>query len=146
MQQINHFFKYIFSNNKKSFIYLALFIVILDRITKNHFINKKNFICNEGISFDVEIEKTVIYTLWVLFAIFVFLYIKKQKKIPQKKYHLLIFLFLGASLNILDRLQYGCVIDFIKLPFISFPLFNISDVIIFLSTILFLFLYLKEKS
>ena len=36
----------------------------------------------------------------------------------------------GAAGNLLDRLLYGHVVDFIKLLFLSFPIFNVADILI----------------
>lgn len=46
----------------------------------------------------------------------------------------LIFILAGAISNILDRLYFGCVIDFIRLPF--WPLFNLADAFIVIGVII----------
>jgi len=46
----------------------------------------------------------------------------------------LILILAGAISNILDRLYFGCVIDFIKIPF--WPLFNLADAFIIIGVII----------
>ncbi|MBO7526901.1 MAG: signal peptidase II, partial [Clostridia bacterium] len=56
----------------------------------------------------------------------------------------------GAICNLLDRITFGYVRDFIKLDFINFPIFNIADsaicVGVFLFCIFFIFYVQKKES
>lgn len=45
-------------------------------------------------------------------------------------------LFIGAIGNLIDRIHYGYVIDFIDFRLINFPIFNIADIYIFFGVIL----------
>jgi lipoprotein signal peptidase len=52
----------------------------------------------------------------------------------------------GGISNIIDRLYFGCVIDFIDLNrFINWPIFNLADIYITFGVILILFNHLKSK-
>lgn len=55
----------------------------------------------------------------------------------------LIFILSGAVSNILDRLYFGCVIDFIKLPY--WQLFNLADAFISIGVIISVWHLTKTK-
>ena len=55
---------------------------------------------------------------------------------------ILAILIAGAIGNLIDRIRYGFVVDFIYFVPIDFPKFNIADVYIVLSSIAFVLLYL----
>ena len=65
--------------------------------------------------------------------------------IPKSKTTLLIFLFLSATVisNILDRIFYGGVIDYIRIWFI--PVFNLADIIIVTSIVLISCFIIKKR-
>ena len=54
------------------------------------------------------------------------------------------FLLGGALGNLLDRLIYGAVVDYVKLLFIDFPVFNLADVCILLGAGLLILEALKS--
>ena len=64
--------------------------------------------------------------------------------------YILCVLAAGAAGNITDRVIYGHVIDFIKLDFISFPVFNIADIYVtssvFFLLFFFIFIYREDKN
>ena len=103
------------------------------------FSNKENFICNKGIAFGLDVPDW----LPAMFFVFVCLLIlfEKEKVFPNKKVRKIItfplsLLFAGAVGNLWSRYYFGCVVDFLSLPFISFfPLFNLADVYLTLSLI-----------
>ncbi|HBC95657.1 MAG TPA: signal peptidase II [Clostridium sp.] len=54
----------------------------------------------------------------------------------------------GALGNLIDRLVYGYVVDFISVHFKDiyyFPIFNVADILVVVGTILLLFCLLKEE-
>ncbi len=78
----------------------------------------------------------IIFTALVM-ALILFLYFK----IPQaKKYNVLkllvVFIMAGAIGNFIDRIYLGHVIDFIYFELINFPLFNVADSYLTVSSIL----------
>ncbi len=89
-----------------------------------------------------------ILTLMIL-AVIVFLYVK----IPnQKRYNplklLAVFIIAGALGNLIDRFFLGHVVDFIYFEFIDFPLFNVADCYLTISSILLVVLalfYYKDE-
>ncbi len=70
----------------------------------------------------------------------------------QKKYiklHItLVFIASGAIGNLIDRIRYDYVVDFLYFSLINFPIFNVADIYVTLSSImlasLLLFVY-KES-
>lgn len=109
------------------------------------------FFSNTGIAWSMLDGQTVfilftgiIFLVLILFVIF---------KLPEaSKYHILyIFggiLTGGALGNMIDRVRFGYVIDFISFVLIHFPIFNVADMCIVISVIvlgiLFLFYYKEE--
>ena len=68
-------------------------------------------------------------------------------KLPdRKKFHILYilggFLAGGAVGNMIDRIRLGYVVDFIYFCLIDFPIFNVADMCIVVSVILFAILFL----
>ncbi|MEK7598152.1 MAG: signal peptidase II, partial [Patescibacteria group bacterium] len=55
----------------------------------------------------------------------------------------LTFILSGALSNVIDRLYFGCVIDFIDLKF--WPVFNLADVFITTGVILILLDYFRKS-
>ena len=63
--------------------------------------------------------------------------------------YLLVILGSGAAGNLIDRIFYGYVIDFIRVTFISFPVFNVADICVTGSVVFlilyFLFIYREDE-
>lgn len=119
-------------------IYFVSLIVLFvaDRLSKFYFVNKTpealgGFIdlhINENLAFSLPIIDYILYPL-VLLVIFIvinfWLKAYKNKNILIWPWGLLI---VGAISNLLDRFQYGGVVDFINVPY--FTVFNVSDIYI----------------
>lgn len=94
-------------------------------------------------------------TLFIMFIVIVLVLIVVYflAKLPDKpKFNILHLtlscLLSGAFGNLLDRIRFGYVVDFIYFIGIDFPIFNCADILISISTIILLFLlifYYKEK-
>lgn len=120
----------------KYFVSIFLFFV-LDRFTKvyilknplpnfgNGFLNLK---INQVAAFSLPVTYFVLYPIIIVILIFLFLWWFKEFK----KKSILIWpsglVIIGAISNLLDRLSYGGVVDFITVPY--FTVFNLSDVYI----------------
>lgn len=106
---------------------------------------------NTGAVWGIMTGKTLLLTVLsiVLFLVLFFIYFK----IPQKRRLLPIqiiwvFIMAGAIGNIIDRITLNYVVDFIYIELIDFPIFNLADNYLTLSSILLLILgifYYKEK-
>ena len=85
------------------------------------------------------------------FGIFVLLFIAFQvfKNVTFKDKNLLLSLTLfsaGTLGNIIERFKFGYVVDYIKLDFIDFPVFNAFDIMICTGIFLYcLYIFLENK-
>lgn len=89
------------------------------------------FVKNTGAAFSILSGKvSLLSAISILFCIGVVVYmIWKRPKSPLLCTALTL-IFSGALGNAIDRLAYGYVVDFIRLSFINFPVFNIADIAI----------------
>ena len=55
---------------------------------------------------------------------------------------LLVMIASGAFGNMIDRLRHDYVVDFIYFVIINFPIFNVADIYVTVSTFLFVILFL----
>lgn len=128
--------------------FIAFFLIIIDQFYKYKIRSTGGFyICNYGISFGLPINNTFFWLIYSLFFItfLAFFYHLKNKALLEPLF-LLSFILItsGVLSNAFDRLLEGCVIDFININFLFFPIFNLADILIFIGT-LFLFLFLFKK-
>lgn len=110
-----------------------------------------NYLENRGSAFGMlQNQKFFILFVGVVFlaVILFFLY-----KLPEEKKFYVVHILLAAIVsgglgNMIDRLRFDYVVDFISFVLIHFPIFNVADCYIVVSTItlfvLFLFVF-KEK-
>ena len=97
-------------------------------------------VCNPNISWGIAVDKFILFPALILALVFLVYFIRRMS------FHWSLALILAGALgNVIDRLRYGCVIDFIalknlpvvgKLPLAEqFPLFNFADVFITLGVV-----------
>lgn len=140
-------------------------LFLVDQISKYMIREKGGFyICNKGVAFGIRLPEILIY----IFAIVLFLYFiisnykcrisnqfqsSKSKKfvtwiwelICHWKFDIWILLIIsGAASNIIDRIYFGCVIDFIDLKI--WPVFNIADIYITIGGTMLIYLYVFKGS
>ncbi len=131
-------------------------LFIIDRITKYISLNKLSqkgvyffdFFglesqINSGIAFSIKVPYIII--LITTFIIVSFLIYNALKKMQQREYiksFLFSLIIIGAISNLIDRLLYAGVIDFIKIW--SFPIFNLADTYITISIIIYILLEIKS--
>ena len=138
---------------------IGLLIVILDQLTK--YIIKHNFRLNESIPIIKNILHLTYITntgsafglfkglnwFFILFSIIVviaiFYYLKKAVKNNEKLTQFAVGLLLGGTIgNLIDRIAYGAVIDFID--FRIWPVFNVADSAVTISVVLLITLLWKK--
>ena len=138
---------------------IALFsfiIVTIDRIIKilienflqfgirNKVINNffyLTFCKNEGAAFSIFCGKTIFFFVVAAFAVY-FLYKSIKNKQKLKKFDIICYslLFGGIVGNLIDRLLYGYVIDYLDFELFNynFAIFNFADICIVLGALILL--------
>lgn len=158
--------------NKKKKIQLAvdvLFVLLLiavDQVTKYFAVtNLKNqkplvvwegvfelhYLENRGAAFGMLQDQKVFFVLIavIILAVIVYVLVKAPYQKMYTKLHVtLVFIASGAIGNLIDRMRYDYVVDFLYFSLINFPIFNVADIYVTLSSIylviLLLFVY-KES-
>lgn len=145
---------------------IMVLLVILDQFTKKlavlelkdrpavpiiNGILELNYLENRGAAFGMLQDQKVLFIMVAVIILSVIIYIL-YKTPDSKKYNILHLLLImvasGAVGNMLDRLRYDYVVDFISFVLINFPIFNVADIYVTVSTftlvVLLLFIYKEE--
>ena len=146
---------------KNNIIYLLLisFLCILDQLSKiyiNYNFQKLadkdfiiitiEFIRNYGAAFNIFSGSRIFLSFISISSTIIlsyFIFIRESKLI--NKYGLS-FILAGSIGNGIDRVLNGFVIDFIKIKFIDFPVFNIADIVINIGVLILIISYFRYKS
>lgn len=145
---------------------VMLLFLLLDQFTKHlaivHLKNRPamvlidgvlelQYVENTGVAFSMLQNKKVFILImgFVVLGVVLFFWLKLPR---QKKFfvlHILVSaLVAGALGNIIDRIRYDFVVDFIAFVLIDYPVFNVADCYIVVSAIvlviLFMFVYREE--
>ena len=146
-------------------IVLSLIIIFLDQLTKSYAINslkgsparviipnwlKFTYVENYGAAFGILKDRKMFFILITLLVViiisfFLFRYYHKMNSFSKIGFSLLLA---GAVGNLIDRIRFGYVVDFISVRLFNvydYPVFNIADISIVLGTILIVILILFEK-
>ena len=102
---------------------------------------------NTGSAFGMLEEHSYYLALVGIFAVlFLTYYVYKKLTFNDKLELLAVTLFSFGTLgNLIERLKLGHVIDYIKLNFIDFPIFNAFDIMICLGTFLYFVFVLYDS-
>ena len=144
---------------KLYFVSLSIFIVLIDQFTKylmfynkELFINKEfllfklDFVKNYGAAFNIFSGSRIFLSLIsILFSILLIYLILRKKTLNLFDFYSYSFILGGTIGNGMDRILNGFVIDFINLNFISFPVFNISDISINIGFIIIFYRLLRRN-
>lgn len=103
------------------------------------------YVENRGIGFGLFQGKVPVILVLNVLLLLVIVYI--LAKLPQIKRAMpvrltLLFTVSGALGNIIDRLYLGYVVDMISFDLIHFPVFNVADIFVTVSIVVFAILYL----
>ncbi len=94
------------------------------------------YVENRGVAFGMFKDMRWIFVVFVLIIICVLLYIIIFKKINSKLFYVSSALIIGGGIgNLIDRIFYGYVIDYLQLSFFS-PVCNFADYCITIGTVL----------
>jgi len=141
-------------------------VVILDQLTKNIVKStmelgesfdiigtflKFTFVENKGLAFSIKVSNLGIFTgLSMVASLIVLYYIYKYKQEGAIVYIPLALIFGGAIGNMIGRVLYGKVVDFIDVGIASYrwPVFNIADSSVFVGLVWFLIVswYVNDDS
>lgn len=140
-------------------IFLAgLFLFFIDRIAKSFiFINKDfsfsfangyfglDYMENTGIAFGMPFNFWLLIFFYIVIIIaLLYLAIKKVSEGEFAYFASLFFIIIGAFSNLLDRIRFGHVIDYLYLK--NFSVFNLADAMITLGAVSFILLnYIKQR-
>ena len=144
----------------KGYYLLFLVLVLLDQFTKQIFISSFDvgqsiiinpylswtYLQNTGAAFSIladggGVQKAFLLSVSVLASVIIFLWIQKTSEYRRQKLFGQFLLLSGAVGNLIDRAQYGYVVDFIDVHVNGFywPVFNLADSFIFIGVLLLLF-------
>lgn len=126
--------------------YAAMFY-IEKNITVSNKIFELMFIKNTGAAFSLFAKYTDILIIlsWLVIAIIVFYIIRNSHRLTSLKVNSLAILTAGILGNLFERIHEGFVTDYIKLNFINFPIFNVSDMLITIGAVLLIIALYKSK-
>ena len=149
----------IYFNNKINYLVLISVFCILDQLSKiyinlNYYklLNKDllifniDFVRNYGAAFNIFSGSRLFLSLISIISTIIlsyFIFISENKLI--NKYGLS-FILSGSLGNGIDRILNGYVIDFIKIKFIDFPVFNIADIVINIGVLILILSYFRYKN
>jgi signal peptidase II len=111
-------------------IFIFTILLVVDQIIKRWVVHigDLSYLCNSGIAFGVVIHQYFFVGLWV-FIVFMLSALWWSKRDTSWKMHIpFILIFAGALGNMIDRIVYGCVIDYI--PLLNISSFNFADILI----------------
>lgn len=124
-------------------IYLLVLLILIDQFLKilidnylvtgevilNNFIFQITKIYNPGVSFSFLANKTILILVISLVALVFLVSIKKSYHQVSVNFGITLIIA-GALGNLLDRINYGYVVDYINLTIFKFPIFNFADILI----------------
>ena len=152
------------SNKKKKFIIadilLMIVLVAFDQFTKYlavlqlkdqpavpiiKGVLELNYLENKGAAFGMLQNQKVFFILIAMMIMLIIAYVIYLLP-DDRKYNILHFLLVmvgsGACGNMIDRMTNNYVVDFIYFVLINFPIFNVADIYVTVSTALFIILFL----
>ena len=144
---------------KLYFLYLSIFVILIDQFTKyimfnnyKTFINKDyllfrlDFVKNYGAAFNILNGNRILLSfISIVFSILLTYLILRKNTLNFFDLISYSFILGGTIGNGIDRVIRGFVIDFINLNVINFPVFNIADMSINIGFIFLFYNIFKNK-
>ena len=105
------------------------------------------YVQNTGAAFNILENYKIFLVIFAIFAIATIITyaVKNAEKFSTIAGFWTAMLIAGISCNLYERIAYGHVNDFIKLNFVNFPIFNISDIFINLGVFAIIVIIIKNK-
>ena len=145
--------------HKINFLIIICFFCILDQLSKLYInynfyklINKDliifsiEFVRNYGAAFNTFNGSRLFLSLVSVISTIIFFYFIFLRETKLINKYGLSFILAGTIGNGIDRVLNGFVIDFIKIKFIDFPVFNIADIVINIGALIIIISYLRYKN
>ncbi len=146
---------------KKLFIYTIIF-VFLDQLTKglvNIYMNLNQsieiipnflnitYVHNTGAAFSIFEGARWFFIITAIIALnVIYIFFIKDKKLKNSEIIIYSLLISGIIGNLVDRILFGYVIDFIDVNIFDFAIFNLADSFIVIAVILLLIIMVGEKN
>ncbi|MDY3830313.1 MAG: signal peptidase II [Erysipelotrichaceae bacterium] len=126
-------------------ILFVILLVVLDQASKIYLtlVNKTSpidlevikgffritYTCNDGAAFSILKGKRVFFIIMTIIVVFLIAYYLLKNKVYWVEKYSLLLIISGALGNLIDRIMYGYVIDFLDFIIFGydFPVFNIAD-------------------
>ena len=126
-------------------ILFVILLVVLDQASKIYLtlVNKTSpidlevikgffritYTCNDGAAFSILKGKRVFFIIMTIVVVFFIVYYLLKNKVYWVEKYSLLLIISGAVGNLIDRIMYGYVIDFLDFIIFGydFPVFNIAD-------------------
>ena len=149
-------------NNRVCPISIIIFLglIFADQLSKfmiHH--SGGSYFCNPNLAFSIPISRYLFIPLWCILVILIILHIFRkirQSSIFGWQMFFPVLVLAGAFSNLLDRMIWGCVIDFINLARLwpaniagqnipSWPTFNLADSFITIGILGIIILYFLRR-
>lgn len=139
-----------------TFIFVAVIALlkqyVLDYAPSNVYLYSNPFfslvpIKNTGAAFSILTSKTT-FLIYVSFFVLVGItswIVYYSKTLSKPEIISVSLLISGVLANLYERMVYGYVLDYIKLNFVSFPIFNFADIAIVSGAILYVFIIFSKR-
>ena len=126
-------------------ILFVILLVVLDQASKIYLtlVNKTSpidlevirgffritYTCNDGAAFSILKGKRLFFIIMTIVVVFLIVYYLLKNKVYWVEKYSLLLIISGAVGNLIDRIMYGYVIDFLDFIIFGydFPVFNIAD-------------------
>ncbi len=98
-----------------------------------------NYLENRGAAFGMLQNQKIFFVFVAVIFLGVIIYVLAKAPEDKKynKLHFLLVLIAGGAIgNLIDRLRFDYVVDFIYIVLINFPIFNIADMYVTFSTVI----------
>lgn len=143
----------------------TLFLIVVDQLTKIWAVTQLHlsdrvisivdgvfelrYAENPGVAFSMlEGQRWVFIPITVVFAVAIFIMMLRSPLRRYRLFHITCVLILaGAIGNLIDRIAYGYVVDFLYFRLIDFPIFNFADCCVVIGAVLlfvFMLFVMKE--